>query len=153
MKYVSFGIVVCALFGLVAASAMPAPSLQVAQVNTRAFLCDGQNHETFTDVPAGARIRKIIVWMGTYNGMNADVVFAAERVDAAGQYHQIAIGGWDRYATPTGIANQFFTYDYTPDWIGIGNGERLAIEAQCNPMNKETREKKAHVIANVFYLK
>mgnify|MGYP000734079462 CR=1 FL=1 len=126
-------------------------ALRATEVNTRPFLCDGQNHELETGL-RDARLRKIVVWFGAYGWTNADIVFSLERIDANKNLQSIAKAGWDHYAEPTGVAGQVLTYDFAPDWIAIERDESLNLYYQCNPMNDDSKNKKAHLIVFLYSL-
>lgn len=125
-------------------------SLKTVEVNTSAFWCDGMNHALDTGL-SGVRVRKVYLWFGAWDYVNADIIATVEKIDTDGGYQSIAKAGWDHYTTPTGVAGQALTFDFAPDWIAVRKGEALKLYAQCNPMNEETREKKAHVIALIYY--
>lgn len=127
-------------------------ALRVVELNTFAFVCNGQRHELIAPLPAGARVRQAAVWLGAYDYANADIIYSLEHIDTNGNYNSIAKGGWDHYLRGGGLDAQMHAYTYAPDWIEIGAGEQLALEAQCNPMDADTQTKKAHEIIMLYYL-
>lgn len=126
------------------------PTLQVREINTLAFACDGENHQ-LRALEGGERVRKLVVWFGAYGYTNADIVFTFERVSERGGWQSIAKAGWDHYAEPTGVAGQMLVYDFTPDWVEIQTDETLEFYYQCNPMDEASKTKKAHLIAFVYF--
>lgn len=154
MRYAAILVACLALLATWGAPRAPESSgaLQTVELNTRAFGCDGVSRELDTGLHQ-VRVRKVYIWLGAFDYTNADIVFSLEHIGADGKYQSIAKGGWDHYATPTGIANQTLVFDYAPDWVRVAADESLKLYAQCNPMDEPSRAKKAHVIALVYYLR
>lgn len=126
-------------------------ALQITQINTGPFDCDGANRELDSGLH-DVRLRKVHFWYGAYSGTFADIGGALEKMDAHGQSTSVAKTGWDRYAEPTGVQGQTVWFDFAPDWVNIERTAQLKLYARCTPLDDATKGRKAHIIVTLYYL-
>jgi hypothetical protein len=141
----ALGLILLAVFAL---GQLPMPLRSLEVFNTGAFECTREKTPRYTYWTNNKirLVRKGQLWMGMNGGTVADFGFAVRRERDKTMLFR---GNWDHYAEPTGINDQIVDMDFSPDYILLLPGDKLALFHHCQSFGETPGA--GHVIVTLWY--